>query len=95
MVLPSLCMQELLKQVHETQLFKHIDKFLSVVGYQDNLPYAAAKAVSQGAQILWGTELDELCCHETCVKCIKGHHGEETATVGSLLHLRKERVPHQ
>ncbi|CAA7050297.1 unnamed protein product [Microthlaspi erraticum] len=62
--------QELLKQVHETQLFKHVDKFLSAVGYEDN----------QGAQILSGTELDEMCCHETCVKCIKGH-GEEKATV--------------
>lgn len=58
--------------MQETELFKHVDKFLSSVGYEDNLPYVAAKAFSQGAQILSGTELDELCCHETCVKCIKG-----------------------
>lgn len=47
--------------MHETELFKHVDKFLSSVGYEDNLPYVASEI-----------ESDESCCRETCVKCIKG-----------------------
>ncbi|ESQ36535.1 hypothetical protein EUTSA_v10007644mg [Eutrema salsugineum] len=66
--------QELLKQVQETELFKHVDKFLFSVGYEDNLPYVAAKASSQ--------ESDESCCRETCVKCIKGL-GDENVTCPS------------
>ncbi|KAG2260395.1 hypothetical protein Bca52824_079689 [Brassica carinata] len=69
--------QELLKQVQETELFKHVDKFLFSVGYEDNQPpYVLAKAGSQGSEILSETESDESCCSETCVKCIKGV-GEE------------------
>jgi glutathione gamma-glutamylcysteinyltransferase len=63
--------QELLKQVQETKLFKHVDKFLSSV-YEDNLPYVAAKVYCDGDEILSGYESDESCCKETCVKCIKG-----------------------
>ncbi|KFK42742.1 hypothetical protein AALP_AA1G033900 [Arabis alpina] len=72
--------QELLKQVQETELFKHVDKFLSSVGYEDNQPDFAAKALSQEAELLTEIESEETCCRETCVKCIKGV-GEETTTV--------------
>ncbi|XP_010457419.1 PREDICTED: glutathione gamma-glutamylcysteinyltransferase 2 [Camelina sativa] len=72
--------QELLKQVQETKLFKHVDKFLSSVNYEDNLPYVSVKVYSQGGEILSGNESDETCCEETCVKCIKGL-GEEKMTV--------------
>nr|QVN25325.1 phytochelatin synthase 2 [Brassica rapa] len=64
--------QELLKQVQETELFKHVEKFLFSVGYEDNKAYVLAKAGSQGSEILSETESDESCCPETCVKCIKG-----------------------
>ncbi|CAH2038985.1 unnamed protein product, partial [Thlaspi arvense] len=77
--------QELLKQVQDTELFKHVDKFLSSVGYEDNLPNVAAQACSQGAEILLEVEpdeTDETCCRETCVKCIKGL-GEEKMKVGA------------
>ncbi|XP_019094962.1 PREDICTED: glutathione gamma-glutamylcysteinyltransferase 2-like, partial [Camelina sativa] len=72
--------QELLKQVQETKLFKHVDKFLSSVNYEDNLPYVSVKVYSEGGEILSGNESDESCCEETCVKCIKGL-GEEKMTV--------------
>lgn len=60
--------------MQETELFKHVDKFLFSVGYEDNQPpYVLAKAGSQGSEILSDTESDESCCSETCVKCIKGN----------------------
>ncbi|CAH8336805.1 unnamed protein product [Eruca vesicaria subsp. sativa] len=68
--------QELLKQVQETELFMHVDKFLFSVGYEDNQPYVPAKAGSQGFKNLSELESDESCCSKTCVKCIKGV-GEE------------------
>lgn len=68
----NLLQQLVLKEVHETELFKHINKFLSSVGYEDSLTYAAAKACCQGAEILSGSPSKEFCCRETCVKCIKG-----------------------
>lgn len=58
--------------MQETKLFKHVDKFLSSVGYEDNRPYVAAKDYCEGDEILSGDESDESCCEETCVKCIKG-----------------------
>ncbi|KAJ0229692.1 Glutathione gamma-glutamylcysteinyltransferase 2 [Hirschfeldia incana] len=63
--------QELLKQVQETELFKHVDKFLFSVGYEDTQPNVLAKTGSQGSENL-ETESDESCCSATCVKCIKG-----------------------
>ncbi|XP_010522567.1 PREDICTED: glutathione gamma-glutamylcysteinyltransferase 1 [Tarenaya hassleriana] len=74
--------QEVLKQVHECELFKHVNKFLPSVGYEDNLPYVAAKVCCQGAEVLSGNMSKEFCCRETCVKCIKGK-GEEAVTVVS------------
>ncbi|KAH0913649.1 hypothetical protein HID58_036970 [Brassica napus] len=75
--------QELLKQVQETELFKHVEKFLFSVGYEDNKAYVLAKAGSQGSEILSETESDESCCPETCVKCIKGVGEDKVKTYPS------------
>ncbi|CAN6981721.1 unnamed protein product [Brassica rapa subsp. trilocularis] len=75
--------QELLKQVQETELFKHVEKFLFSVGYEDNQAYVLAKAGSQGSEILSETESDESCCSETCVKCIKGVGEDKVKTYPS------------
>ncbi|WZZ13837.1 hypothetical protein YC2023_106926 [Brassica napus] len=72
-----------LTQVHETELFEHVSKFLTSVGYEENLSYAAATACCQGAKVLSGCSSNEYYCRETSVKCIKGHgpSGVEEATV--------------
>ncbi|XP_033137159.1 glutathione gamma-glutamylcysteinyltransferase 1-like isoform X2 [Brassica rapa] len=72
--------QVVLKEVHETELFKHISKFFSSMDYEDILTYSAAKACCQGAEILSGCSTKEFCCQETCVKCVKGP-GEAEGTV--------------
>ncbi|CAN8267637.1 unnamed protein product [Cochlearia groenlandica] len=66
-----------LTQVHETELFGHVSKFLTSVGYGDYLSYAAAKACCQGAEILNGNSSNEFYCRETSVKCIKGPGSSE------------------
>lgn len=58
--------------MQETELFKHVEKFLFSVGYEDTQSYVLAKAGSQGSENLSEMESDESCCPETCVKCIKG-----------------------
>ncbi|XP_010542900.1 PREDICTED: glutathione gamma-glutamylcysteinyltransferase 1-like [Tarenaya hassleriana] len=84
--------QEVLKQVLESELFKHVSKFLSSVEYEDNLHHVAAKVCCQGAEVLLGNLSKELCCRETCVKCVKGT-GEEAITVvsGIVLHDGSEQ----
>ncbi|CDY36968.1 BnaC09g17840D [Brassica napus] len=72
--------QVVLKEVHETELFKHISKFFSSMDYEDILTYSAAKACCQGAEILSGCSSKGFCCQETCVKCVKGS-GEAEGTV--------------
>ncbi|KAJ0252596.1 Glutathione gamma-glutamylcysteinyltransferase 1 [Hirschfeldia incana] len=74
--------QVVLKEVHETELFKHINNFFSSVDYEDSLTYSAAKACCQGAEILSGCSSKDICCRETCVKCVEGP-GEEEGTVVS------------
>lgn len=71
----------MLKQVKETQLFKHVASFLSnsccrrasISGHGDTLPDIAASVCCQGAQILGGklSSLAVYCCRETCMKCLK------------------------
>ncbi|CAF1731184.1 unnamed protein product [Brassica napus] len=72
-----------LTQVHETELYEHVSKFLTSVGYEENLSFAAATACCQGAKVLSGCSSNEYYCRETSVKCIKGHgpSGVEEATV--------------
>ncbi|KAL0654606.1 hypothetical protein Bca4012_097297 [Brassica carinata] len=75
--------QELLKQVQETELFKHVEKFLFSVGYEDSQSYVPAKTGSQDSENLSEMESDESCCPETCVKCIKGVGEDKVKTYPS------------
>nr|DAD19985.1 TPA_asm: hypothetical protein HUJ06_021448 [Nelumbo nucifera] len=69
--------EEILKQVQETQLYKHVADLLSTSSilpssHKDTLPEIAADVCCQGAELLAGkaSTLDEFCCRETCVKCL-------------------------
>ncbi|KAM7527324.1 hypothetical protein LguiB_030734 [Lonicera macranthoides] len=88
--------EEVLKQVQEIGLYKHVtDYFLSSgkscnqtqqsVGSEDSLPDIAASICCQGAGLLAGNHgsSDGFCC--TCVKCIKtkGDHDDKPVTVVS------------
>ncbi|KAF7818450.1 glutathione gamma-glutamylcysteinyltransferase 1 [Senna tora] len=81
---------EVLKQVQETQLFKHVASFLlnsccglsSISGHWDTLPDIAASVCCQGAQILGGklSSSAVYCCRETCMKCLKAE-GDKPITM--------------
>lgn len=88
--------EEVLKQVQEIGLYKHVtDYFLSSgkscnqtqrsLGSEDSLPDIAASICCQGAGLLVGNRgsSDGFCC--TCVKCIKtnGDHDDKPVTVVS------------
>ncbi|CAN7124302.1 unnamed protein product [Brassica rapa subsp. narinosa] len=88
--------QVVLKEVHETELFKHISKFLSSVGYEDSMTFAAAKACCQGAEILSGCSSIEFCCRE--VKCVNGMSYAGTyskLTVYILFNIAKTILLHE
>ncbi|CAF1918946.1 unnamed protein product, partial [Brassica napus] len=88
--------QVVLKEVHETELFKHISKFLSSVGYEDSMTFAAAKACCQGAEILSGCSSIEFCCRE--VKCVNGMSYAATyskLTVKILFNIAKTILLHE
>lgn len=85
--------EEVLRQVQETGLFKHVAELLSsansccrnlISGHEENLPNIAASVCCQGAQILSGKSASSemYCCQETCVKCLKAN-GEKPVTVVS------------
>lgn len=75
--------EEVLKQVQETGLFKHVAEFLSsansccrsmpILSPEDDLPRIAAHICCQGAEILAGkfSSSGGYCCRETCVRCLK------------------------
>ncbi|KAJ7977214.1 Phytochelatin Synthase, Glutathione gamma-glutamylcysteinyltransferase [Quillaja saponaria] len=73
--------EEVLNQVQETGLFKHVAAFLSnsscrqlpKSGHEDTLPGIAASVCCQGAEFLGGksSRPEGYCCRETCVKCLK------------------------
>ncbi|CAN7043227.1 unnamed protein product [Brassica rapa subsp. trilocularis] len=94
---PCFCLsQVVLKEVHETELFKHISKFLSSVGYEDSMTFAAAKACCQGAEILSGCSSIEFCCRE--VKCVNGMSYAGTyskLTVYILFNIAKTILLHE
>ncbi|PQM38825.1 glutathione gamma-glutamylcysteinyltransferase 1 isoform X1 [Prunus yedoensis var. nudiflora] len=82
--------EEVLRQVQETGLFKHVAELLSsansccrnlISGHEENLPNIAASVCCQGAQILSGKSASSemYCCQETCVKCLKAN-GEKPVT---------------
>ncbi|WCJ38289.1 Glutathione gamma-glutamylcysteinyltransferase 1 [Euphorbia peplus] len=73
--------EDVLKQVQETRLFKHVAEFLSsansccknmpVLSQEDDLPRIAARICCQGAEILAGKSgSSSYCCSKTCVRCM-------------------------
>ena len=83
--------QEVLKQVQETGLYKHVASFLSnsccrqspSSGLGDTLPDIAASVCCQGAEILGGKVSSPLvyCCRETCMKCLKAEDDKPVTVV--------------
>lgn len=75
--------EEVMKQVQETGLFKHVAAILSSTNSccknlrpssdQDEFSSIAASICCQAAEILAGKSgsSDKYCCRETCVKCLK------------------------
>ncbi|KAL8523155.1 hypothetical protein ACS0TY_013211 [Phlomoides rotata] len=87
--------EEVLKQVQETDLYKHVTDILSsenlgcaikqTLDHGDNLPNIAAAVCCQGAGILtrkFGSS-DRFCCKETCVRCYRARNGDKPVTVVS------------
>ncbi|XVF21546.1 hypothetical protein REPUB_Repub12eG0099100 [Reevesia pubescens] len=86
--------EEVLKQVQETGLFKHVVAFLSSVNsccgnalalsYENNLPDIAATVCCQGAELLAGkfSSPKRYCCRETCVTSLKAN-GDKPITLVS------------
>ncbi|XP_059432164.1 glutathione gamma-glutamylcysteinyltransferase 1-like [Corylus avellana] len=96
--------EEVLKQVQETGLFKHVAAFLSSansccqnlapLSHQDDFPDIAARVCCQGAKMLAGRSgsSDEYCCQETCIKCLKAN-GDKPVTVfsGTVINGKSEQ----
>ncbi|KAB2620379.1 Glutathione gamma-glutamylcysteinyltransferase 1 [Pyrus ussuriensis x Pyrus communis] len=81
--------EEVLRQVQDTGLFKHVAELLSsarvhsccenlISGHEANI---AASVCCQGAQI--SASLGVYFCQETCVKCLKANGGDKPVTVGN------------
>ncbi|KAL5792711.1 hypothetical protein ACOSP7_001305 [Xanthoceras sorbifolium] len=94
--------EEVLKQVQDSCLFKHVVAFLSsvnsccrsmlAVGLQSDLPDIAASVCCQGAEILAGKSSEGFCCRETCVKSLKTN-GDKPFTLvsGTVVDGRSEQ----
>ncbi|KAG5514617.1 hypothetical protein RHGRI_035872 [Rhododendron griersonianum] len=86
--------EEVLKQVQEISLYKHVTEFLSseksccktILGTEneENFPEIAAHVCCQGAGLLSGISgsSQQFCCQATCVKCFKVN-GDKPVTVVS------------
>ncbi|XP_020079890.1 glutathione gamma-glutamylcysteinyltransferase 1-like isoform X2 [Ananas comosus] len=87
--------EEVLRQVHDTELFKVIKELLlssaspcclnlSSSSDNDSLPEIAANICCQGAALLTGNFLmrEGICCKGTCLKCLK-NNGDGHATIVS------------
>ncbi|KAL6968173.1 Glutathione gamma-glutamylcysteinyltransferase 1 [Sarracenia purpurea var. burkii] len=86
--------EEVLKQVQETCLYRHVAEFLFSeksccrtiprTAHEDNLPDIAAHICCQGAGLLSGISSSShgFCCQGTCVKCFKDN-GDKPVTVVS------------
>ncbi|XP_020539212.1 glutathione gamma-glutamylcysteinyltransferase 1 isoform X2 [Jatropha curcas] len=95
---------EVLKQVQETGLFKHVAEFLysansccknmPIVSQKDDLPQIAASVCCQGAEILAGKSSSSggYCCRETCVKCLEATEEKSVTLVsGTVVNGRSEQ----
>ncbi|KAL2508245.1 Glutathione gamma-glutamylcysteinyltransferase 1 [Forsythia ovata] len=86
--------EEVLKQVQDTGLYKHVTDILSseksvcqikqTIGLRDSLPNIAASVCCQGAGFLTGKSgsSDRFCCRETGVRCYTAN-GDKPVTVVS------------
>lgn len=87
--------EEVLKQVLEMRLFKHVASFLSsscnrqtpTSGDGDSLPAIAASVCCQGAEILGGKlgSSAGYCCQETCMKCWKAEDDKPITMVSGTV----------
>ncbi|GAB4841058.1 Glutathione gamma-glutamylcysteinyltransferase 1 [Ancistrocladus abbreviatus] len=89
--------EEILKQVRETDLFKHITKFLSSVdadcnnrptlGLEHNLSDIGAAVCCQGAELFSGKSgfSGGFSCQETCVKSLKNNGGKPITLVSGTV----------
>ncbi|XP_047327818.1 glutathione gamma-glutamylcysteinyltransferase 1-like [Impatiens glandulifera] len=75
--------EEILKQVEETGLYKHVKEFLVSLRDEDNLSEIAANVCCQGAGLLSGGSSDKFCCREACIKCVKLNGGNKPVTLFS------------
>lgn len=96
--------EEVLKQVHETRLFKYVTDWLSSASSQcknlpsfsdkDSLPEIAANVCCQGAEILAGGHGAKagFCCKKTCVTCLKSNGDDPTTVIsGTVVSGRSEQ----
>ncbi|MBA0686281.1 hypothetical protein Goari_013890, partial [Gossypium aridum] len=86
--------EEVLKQVQETGLFKHVVAFLSsltlccrnapTLSDENNLPDIAATVCCQGAELLSGAfgSSERYCCQETCIRRLRAN-GDKPITLVS------------
>ncbi|XP_021722236.1 glutathione gamma-glutamylcysteinyltransferase 1-like isoform X2 [Chenopodium quinoa] len=89
--------EELLKQVHDTGLYKQVTKFLSSVymcsrksamlGHEHSLSDVAAAVCCEGAELLTGQPGSSggFCCEKTCVKQIRGDGGKPVTLVSGTV----------
>ncbi|CAI0385807.1 unnamed protein product [Linum tenue] len=88
--------EEVLQQVRDTGLFKHVVTLLSSAtsscrnvptkgNGDDDLSDIAAKLCCQGAEILVGKSFKGGCCMETCVRCLKEHDGKPITVVSGTV----------
>lgn len=94
--------EEVLKQVQETGLFKHVTEYLSTANLccrktptsdrENNLPSIAASVCRQGAEILAGSS-HGFRCQETCLKCFEANNGDNLITVvsGTVVNGKSEQ----
>ncbi|XP_051143617.1 glutathione gamma-glutamylcysteinyltransferase 1-like isoform X2 [Andrographis paniculata] len=87
--------EEVLKQVQETGLYKHITSILSSsdslalrsgkqsLSQSDSFANMAANICCQGAGILTNNSGDKYCCLETCVRCYRATSDDKHVTVVS------------